>query len=55
MNIVFWALVGIGAVLFWLVSSSCFQRIGEIFSDLFSGAKDAMNETEIDEEDSYEE
>jgi len=51
MNIVFWLLIIIGAGILWLSISSCFWGIGDFFSDLWGGAKDAMNETEIDEED----
>lgn len=51
MNIVFWALVIIGAAILWMALSSYFWGVGDFFSDLWGGAKDAMNETEIYEEE----
>lgn len=54
MNIVFWALVIILAVFLWLALSSCFKGIGEFLSDLWGDAKDAMNETENEDEEDEE-
>ena len=51
MNIVFWALVVICAVILWMALSSFFWGIGDFFSELWGEAKEAMNETEIIEED----
>lgn len=51
MNIVFWALVVIVAVIVWLSFSSFFWDIGDFFSGLFKEAKDAMEETKNEEED----
>lgn len=49
-NIVFWALILIGAAILWMTLSSYFWGIGDLFSELWGGAKEAMNETEIEEE-----
>lgn len=54
MNIVFWALVGLAAVLIWLVLSAYFWDIGEFFYGLIHDAKDALEETNNDEEESQE-
>lgn len=40
MNIVFWALVIIGAVFLWLALSSWFWQIGDFLSDLWNDAKE---------------
>lgn len=51
MNIVFWAVVVLASILVWFSISSFFWDIGDFFSGLFQNAKDAIEETEENEED----
>lgn len=51
MNIVFWMLVILFAIVFWLALSSKFWDIGDVLSNLLQNAKDAMNEEEIEEDE----
>lgn len=51
MNIVFWALVVLGAAALWFALSSHFWEIGEAFTDMFRDAKDAINEEKFKEDE----
>ena len=51
MNIVFWVLVVFAAIILWLALSSVFWDIGDFFSSLVNGAKEAMEETDENEEE----
>lgn len=44
MNVVFWALIILGMVLFWFLSCGVFKILGKFFCKIFNDAKDAMNE-----------
>lgn len=55
MNIIFWALVIIGAVILWMALSPYFWSVGEFLSNLWGGAKEAMEETEYTEIEEEEE
>lgn len=55
MNIIFWALVIIGAVILWMALSPYFWSVGEFLSSLWGGAKEAMEETEYTEIEEEEE
>lgn len=51
MNIVFWLLVMVAAILFWLVLSPVFWTIGDILLGLWNRAKEEMKETEENKEE----